>query len=72
MCLFIYDNLRETKGKSDERREEDLLTDETYVIVQFSDRENLSDTKTACTENSNRFEYRPIGFMSDFCSCGKH
>ena len=60
------------KEKSDERREEDLLTSVTYVIVYFLTGQNLSDTKTVCTENSNRFDYHPIGFMSDFCSCGKH
>jgi hypothetical protein len=60
------------KEKSDERREEDLLTSVTYVIVDFLTVQNLSDTKTACTENSNRFGHHPIGFMSDFCSCGKH
>jgi len=58
------------KEKPDERRE-DVLTSVTYVIVYFLTGQNLSDTKTACTENSNRFDYHPIGFMSDFCSCGK-
>jgi hypothetical protein len=34
--------------------------------VHFLIGQNLSDAKTARTENSNRFEHRPIGFMSDF------
>lgn len=37
------------KEKPDERREEDLLTSVTYVIVHFLTGQNLSDTKTTCT-----------------------
>ena len=60
------------KEKSDERTEEDVLTNVTYVIVHFQTGQNLSDTKTACTENSNRFEHHLIVVVNDFCSCGKH
>lgn len=46
----------EQKERFDEQREESPYKCSIYVIVRFLTEQNLSNTRTACTEISNRFK----------------